>query len=276
MRALAAIGVFNELDGRVFELNAVAELLRTDHPMSVAPAVMMLCADYEWAAWGELGHSVASGENAAVHALGMDVWAHRRLHPEAGDVFDAAMRTFTRAAADEVHAYDFGRHRVIADLGGGTGAMLALILRAYPQPRGILFDQPQVVGDAARLLEREGVADRVEVVGGSFFDAVPSGADAYILRRVLHDWMDEPSLTILRRVRAVLTAEARLLVIDGVVGPPNADPLLKFLDLMMLVSAGGRERTQHEWEQLLGDAGFRVEQSVPATATTHILVCAPA
>lgn len=276
LRALASIGVFRELDDRTFELNGMADLLRIDHPMSVAPVVMMFCADYEWRAWGELAHSVRTGENAAVQALGMDVWEHRRLHREAAEVFNAAMRTLTRSSADEVHAYDFGRHRVIVDLGGGTGSMLASILRAHPQPLGILFDQPEVVAQAAPLLEEEGVAHRVEMVGGSFFEAVPSGADAYVLRRVLHDWTDEPCVVILHRVREAMGKGARLLVIDGVIGQPNAEPGVKFLDLMMLVSAGGRERTEDEWRQVLAAGGFRLEQAIPATATTHILVCAPA
>lgn len=276
LRALASIGVFHELDDRRFELNEIAEFLRSDHPLSVAPLARMLGADYEWKAWGELHHSVRTGENAAVHALGMDVWEHRRLHPDDNDVFDAAMRTLTRSYADEVRAYDFGQHRVIADIGGGTGALLAEILQAHPDSRGILFDQPQVVANAAPVLEDARIADRVEVAGGNFFDIVPDGADVYILRRILHDWVDDRCTDILRCIRSAMTNEATLVVIEGVVGRPNEDPVIKFLDLMMLVSAGGRERTDTEWRALLSQSGFRLQQVVPATANSHLLVALPA
>jgi hypothetical protein len=276
LRALASIGVFHELDDRKFALNDVAEFLRSDHPLSVAPLARMLGADYEWKAWGELHHSVRTGANAAVHALGIDAWEYRRLHPEDNEVFDAAMRTLTRSYADEVSAYDFARHRMIADIGGGTGALIAAILQAYPDSRGILFDQPQVVANAAPVLEGAGVADRVELLGGNFFDNVPDGADAYILRRILHDWVDDKCVEILRCIRSAMTNEATLLVIEGVVGRPNEDPVIKFLDLMMLVSAGGRERTETEWRALLSESGFRLEQMVPATANSHLLVALPA
>lgn len=276
LRALASIGVFHELDDRKFALNDVAEFLRSDHPLSVAPLARMLGADYEWKAWGELHHSVRTGDNAAVHALGMDVWEHRRLHPEDNEVFDAAMRTLTRSSADEVRAYDFGQHRVIADIGGGTGALLAAILEAHPELRGIVFDQPQVVANVAPVLEDARVADRVEIVGGNFFDKVPDGADAYILRRILHDWVDDKCVEILRCIRSAMTNEATLLVIEGVVGRPNEDPVIKFLDLMMLVSAGGRERTETEWRALLSESGFRLEQVLPATANSHLLAALPA
>ena len=157
LRALASVGVFAERGDRRFELTPMGDYLRTDHPLSVRPIVMMLCGDYEWEAWGELSHSVRTGENAAVHALGVDVWEHRRRDAAAGEIFDAAMRTLSRSnAPGEVAAYDFGRHHVIADIGGGTGAVLAEILAAYPGPRGILFDQPEVVAGAAAVLAGSG------------------------------------------------------------------------------------------------------------------------
>jgi hypothetical protein len=277
LRALASIGVFHEAPGRVFALTPMGELLRSDHPLSARPLARMFGADYQWQTWGALPHAVRTGTHAAVHALGVDVWEHRRAHPEDGEVFDAAMRTLASAdVSGLLGAYAFGAHRVIADVGGGTGALLAALLRASPETRGILFDLPHVVDHASAVLDAAGVADRVEIVGGSFFDAVPAGADAYLLRRVLHDWMEPEAAAILRSLRTVMGPDARLLLAESVVGEPNEEPVVKFLDLMMLVSAGGRERTQPEWDDLLAGAGFRRLATHRATPALHVIVAAPA
>jgi hypothetical protein len=276
LRALASIGVFHEDEGGSFALTAMGDLLRRDHPQSIDPAVRMFCADYQWQAWRELGYSVRTGGNALVHALGMDVWEHRRRNPQDGVVFDAAMRTMAASYAGGIlEAYDFGRHRVIADVGGGTGTLLAAILRAHPVVRGLLAEQPQVLRDAPPVLAAAGVEDRVTLVGCDFFIEVPRGADAYLLLRVLHDWGDDDALRILRRVREAMEPSARLLLVDGVVGPPNEDPLTKFLDVMMLVSAGGRERTAVEWGSMFDAAGFRLDAVVPAGPGRSILSAVP-
>jgi hypothetical protein len=270
LRALAAVGVFVELADRRFALSAMGEFLRRDHPMSMDPAARMFGADYQWRAWGALRHSVETGENAALHALGMDVWEYRRRHPEHSELFDATMRTLSSADNSGVlEAHDFGRYAVVADIGGGTGAVLAAVLAAHPGVRGILFDQPHVVANAEGV--QRAVADRVTVVPGDFFDGVPAGADAYLLVRILHDWEDDDALRILRNVRAAMTPDARLVVVDSVLGPPNEDPLATFLDLMMLVSAGGRERTEQEWTALLAEAGLELVGVRRATRTRHVI-----
>jgi hypothetical protein len=272
LRAVASIGVLVEHDGRRFGLSAMGEYLRRDHPLSVDPAARMFGADYEWRAWGELLHSVRTGENAALHAIGTDVWEHRRRHPDHGEVFDATMRIFSRADNPSVLAvHDFGRYRTVADIGGGTGAMLAGVLAAHPSVRGILFDQPHVVTAAGPVLDEAGVADRVTVVPGDLFAEIPHGADAYLLVRILHDWPDADAVRILRGVRAAMSRAARLLVVDAVVGPPNEDAPVKFLDLMMLVSAGGRERTIDEWRSLLAAADLELTGAVRATANKHVI-----
>jgi len=243
----------------------MGELLRRDHPHSIDPAVRMFCADYQWRAWRELGYSVRTGHTAAIHALGTDVWEYRRQHPDDSVVFDAAMQTMAESyAAGNLAAYDFGRHHIIADIGGGTGTLLAAILRAHPAVHGILADQAHVLVNAPPILQAARVADRVTVVECDFFDTVPRGADAYLLLRVLHDWPDQDAVRILRRVHEAMEPSAQLLVVDGVVGPPNEDPHTKFLDMMMLVSAGGRERTTAEWRAVLAEAGFRIEDILTA------------
>jgi hypothetical protein len=204
------------------------------------------------------------------------VWEYRRRHPEDGEVFDAAMLALSRAdSAGILAAHDFGGYGTVADIGGGTGAVLAAVLAPHPGVRGILFDQPQVVAGAGAVLAEAGVAERVTVVGGDFFVEVPAGADAYILARVLHDWSDEDALRILRRVRAAMTADARLLLLEGVVGPPNEDPMIKFLDVMMLVSAGGRERTEGEWRELLAGADLELAGATRAGPARHVIEAVP-
>ena len=277
LRALATIGVLVELDGHRFGLGEMGEYLRTDHPLSLDPLARMYGAPYEWRAWGELLHSVRTGGNAARHALGMDVWEYRRRHPEDQEVFDAAMRTLSRAVtAGLLAAHDFGRHRVLADVGGGTGALLAAVLRAHPGLRGVLVDQAQVLAGADDVLREAGVAERVTVVPGDFFAGVPDGADAYLLSRILHDWPDDDAVRILRTVRAALGPDGRVLVVDAVVGPPGEDPLSKFLDLMMLVSAGGRERTEGEWRELFASTGLRWQAAVRVGPTSSLVTAVPA
>jgi O-methyltransferase domain/Dimerisation domain len=277
LRALASIGVFQEDGEQRFALTATGQYLRTDHPLSVDPLARFFGADYEWRAWGDLIHSVRTGENAAVHALGVDVWEHRRRHPEDGAAFDAAMRTLSRAQLGPLlAAHDFGRYTQIVDVGGGTGALLADVLQQHPGVRGTLFDQPHVVADAAPILQAADVADRVTIVAGDFFAEVPTGADAYLLRRILHDWDDADCLRILHTLRRAVTPRSRLLIVDAVVGPPNEDPTSKFLDLMMLVSAGGRERTEPQWRALLAEGGFHLERITPAALANHLIEAVPA
>jgi hypothetical protein len=276
LRALASIGVFFEDEQQRFSLTDMGQYLRTDHPLSLDPVARFLGADYEWKAWEELGHSVRTGQNASVHALGHDVWEHRRTRSADNAIFDAAMRTLSRAQLGPLlAAHDFGRYRHLVDIGGGTGALLTGILREHPGVRGTLFDQPHVVRGAAPVLESAGVADRVTVVAGDFFTQVLAGADAYLLRKILHDWDDAHCLRILRTVRQAATSNSRLLIVEAVVGPPNEDPHSKFLDLMMLVSAGGCERTEPQWQTLLAEGGFHLERITAAAPANHIIEAVP-
>jgi len=276
LRALAAAAVFKERPGRVFALTPMSEFLRSDAAVPYGHLARLFGRDYQWAAWGALSHSVRTGENAARHVLGVDVWTYRQERPEENVIFNDAMlaASLSRAPA-EARAYDFARCRTIADIGGGTGALLTVILRIYPNARGILFDQPHVVADARPVLDAAGLADRVTIEDGSFFERVPAGADAYVMRRILHDWMDEEATAILRSCRAAMTPGARLVLFERVVGPPNEDPASKFVDLLMLVGAGGRERTEAEWRSLLEASSFRLESLKRAGPDSYLSVGAP-
>ena len=276
VRALAALGALAEVGGGRVELTPLGAPLRSDVPGSVRDAVLFLAGEWYWRAWGGLLHSVRTGEPAFPAVHGTTAWDYRARHPEEGAIFDAAMTGISGMAADAVaRSYDFSRIGVLADVGGGHGELLAAILAAHPSMRGILFDQPQVVAGARRLLERAGVADRCEVVGGSFFEAVPGGADAYLLKSVIHDWDDPEAAAILRACRAAVGDKGRLLVVERVVGPPNEPDPAKFSDLNMLVELGGRERTAEEYRDLLAGAGFRLVGVTPTGSPFEVVEAAP-
>src|SRR5688572_7531086 len=205
LRALAAVGVFREEPGRRFGLTPLGECLRADAPQPVGPWAAFTMSAPQWEAWGALLHSVRTGENAFRRVHGEDVWAYRARHPEAGAAFDRAMTGMTRLGTEAVlAAYDFSRFRTIVDVGGGHGALLASILGRYPGARGVLFDQPHVVAGAAAVLREAGVADRCEVVSGSFFESVPAGGDAYLLKQIVHDWEDPEAAALLRVCRRAI------------------------------------------------------------------------
>ena len=272
LRALAAFGVLREEPERRFALTRLGDPLRRDAPDSVHGWAAFIGRPYFWQVWGNLLHSVRTGETGYAHAFGTDAWSYRAAHPEESAIFDAAMTSNSRRSAEAVvDAYDFSRFGCIVDVGGGRGALLARVLQAAPGARGILFDQAHVVSGAAATLEAAGVAERCEVAGGSFFEMAPDGGDAYMMRSILHDWDDADCLRILRTVAGAMRDGAMLLVIEQLVAPANEGPETKLSDLNMLVSPGGRERTREEFATLFERAGLRLERVVP-TAGTHSII----
>jgi cyclopropane fatty-acyl-phospholipid synthase-like methyltransferase len=206
----------------------------------------------------------------------MSAWAYRAKRPELSAAFDRTMADHrTRAGRAVLSAYDLSQARTIVDVGGGRGGLIAELLAALPHVHGVVFDQPHVVASAAEVLRAAGVTDRASIVGGSFFDAVPSGGDTYILQYVLHDWSDERCIALLRRCRAAMDARARLLIIENLV-PARADPTdqVVMLDLHMMVMLGGRERTRDEFGALLRAAGFELVATLPTHGAGYILVAA--
>jgi O-methyltransferase domain/Dimerisation domain len=276
LRALAAIGVFREDDQQRFALTPLGELLRRDVPGSHHGWAAYVGRPYYRAAWSDLEHSIRTGENAFRHVHGTDVWSYRAERPEESEIFDRAMESLTVSSNGALlDAFDFGRFATVVDVGGGNGALLSALLGAYPAMRGIVFDQPHVVVNARSTLEAAGVADRCAVVGGSFFEEVPQGGDAYALKSVLLDWEDGEAAAILRVCRNAMTPGARLLVIERIVGAPNEDPRTKFSDLNMLVAPGGRERTIEECRALLESAGFRLAEATPTASGFFVLEAGP-
>jgi hypothetical protein len=174
-----------------------------------------------------------------------------------------------------VEAYDFSPFGTIVDVAGGQGSLLAQVLRSASKSRGVLFDAPRVVEGAGPNLEAAGVADRVERVGGDFFESVPTGGDLYTLKWIIHDWDDERSVAILKSCRRAMGPAAKLLLLEAVIPPGNAPMLGKFLDLNMMVITGGKERTEREFAALLAEAGFRLTRVIPTKSPVSIVEATP-
>jgi O-methyltransferase domain/Dimerisation domain len=261
LRALASVGVLHELDGRSFELTELGAGLEGDG----GGFARLIGRDYFWNAWSHLMDSIRTGENAFRLLHGTDVWEYRAQRPEEAAIFDRAMIALTSRVNDAiVEAYDFGRFGVVMDVGGGRGALLSAILAANPQVEGILFDQEHVVSNAV-------LPDRARAVAGSFFESVPEGADAYVLKSVIHDWGDADAVAILRTVRRAVTADGAVLLVELDLGAPNEAPSAKFTDLNMLVMPGGRERTIEEYGRLFEAAGLRLAGVTPTAAGVQVV-----
>jgi hypothetical protein len=275
LRTLAAAGILHE-DADGFDLTAVGEAMRTDVPGSAAPWIALLDRSYVREAWRHLEHSVRTGENAFTDLHGEDVWAWRRSRPDEAAIFDRAMTSQSAGVGEAVAgAFDFDGRQIVADIAGGAGSLLAAILRAEPHLRGILFDQPSVIERDVEVGAPD-LAGRASVVGGSFFEGVPPGADVYVMKAILHDWEDAESVTILRNIREVIPEDGALLLVERVVGPPNDDLEGRLSDLHRLVMPGGRERTREEWARLLASGGFRLDDVRPLRMAWQLIVASPA
>jgi hypothetical protein len=206
----------------------------------------------------------------------MDAWTYRKQHPEEQAVFDSAMTGISRSEAQAaLEAYDFSRFGCVVDVGGGQGLLLKAILLACPATRGILFDQPQVIAWANQVLASAGLAQRCQIVAGSFFDSVPENGDAYVMKSILHDWDDHGSIDILRTCRRAMSPTATLLVIEQIIGPPNEIPEGKFSDLSMMVQYAALERTRQEFHDLLNSGGFEMTEVVSTRSPQSIIVAQP-
>jgi len=272
LRALESLGILSSPEPLKFGLTPVSELLVTSAPGSMRWFVISELGEEHYPAWGNLMHSVKTGEIAFDNHFGKDVWAYFKDNPEQAALFNDSMSGMTQVANESiVDVYDFSLFMKIVDVGGGHGALLTSILRSAPGASGILFDSEQVTSGARPKIEASGIADRCEVIAGNFFEAVPAGGDAYVMKWIIHDWNDEQSITILKNIRKQIAPEGRVIIFDTVVPETSEPDFSKFFDLNMLVMTGGKERTAKEFEQLLEAAGFRLVRIVPTATPTAII-----
>ena len=273
LRALTSVGVFQKNSDGAYENSPLSEVLRSDDPNSMRAAAHMICDREHWNAHGNMLHSVKTGEIAFDHTFGMPVFPYFAENPEVAEIFDNAMTSFSAPVAGAVAAvYDFSTAATIADIGGGHGLLLATVLAANPQARGVLFDQPQVVAGAPEVLEANGVAERVETVGGNFFEEIPVEADIYMMKFIIHDWNDEESIAILKNLAKSAKPGAKLLLVETVVEEDDSvASMSKVMDLNMLAMTSGRERTAKEYAGLFEKAGFKFTRVIPTPSPMQIV-----
>ena len=270
LRTLASIGIFIENEDGSFGITPLATTLQSDGPMSVRSFVLLLGKQFWWAPWGNLIDSITTGETAFERVFGMRFFEYLGKHPEVGNSFNIWMTRFSQMNDPAIlGSYDFSTFHKVVDVGGGHGNLLAAILKANPTLKGVLFDLPEVV-EAAREIDA-GVAERCEIIGGDFFESVPAGGDAYILKQIIHDWNDDLSIKILQNCHKAMAGNGRVLVIDAVVSSGNAPDLNKFIDLHMLVLGGGMEHTESEFRSLFDTAGFYLTNIVSTPAMFSII-----
>ncbi len=268
LRALASVGVFSEKANGEFENTPLSETLRTDVPGSMKAMAIAQLGDH-FNAWGNLLYSIKTGNISFDKVEGMSIWQYYETHPDEGVNFMKAMTGSTGAAiVNVIPAYDFSGFKSIVDVGGGNGAFLAAVLDATPQARGIVFDEEYVIAETENALKAKGKSDRCATEAGNFFEAIPAGADAYIMKHILHDWDNEKSIEILNNCFKAMKPGSKLLVVESVIPEGNTPHPGKFMDINMMAMTGGRERTEKEFGVLFAKVGLKLLRVIATGSPT--------
>jgi hypothetical protein len=277
MRMLSSLGVFKESPSRHFALTPVGELLKTDAAGSVRYLAVMFGEEFATRPYAHITDCLRTGGDGVTAAYGKDIWRVLADRPEECEIFQKAMTSASGGAVGAiVEAYDFTGIRRIADVGGGHGLLLGSILRANPKIAGVLFDRPEVV-ESLPESAFAGLEERVEVEGGSFFERVPDGCDAFIMKHIVHDWDDEHCITILRLMREKLSKNGRVLLCEMVVMDEPGPTPAKMLDIEMLVmTVGGKERTEAEFAELFAASRLKLNRIVPTSRPVAVIEAIPA
>jgi hypothetical protein len=274
LRLLASAGVFAESAGKVFALTPMSDFLRADTPGSLRDMLLWMGNRFHFKVWSEMSYSIKTGKPAVEHVYGKPCFDAIFGDPEIAYDFNTAMTCFSRQIAPALlEAYDFSGIGTLMDVAGGHGAILCEVLSRYPGMKGILFDMPNVIEEANCHICSLKMDHRCETVTGDFFEQIPSGADAYYMQHIIHDWADEPALKILANCRRALEGQkdGRLIIVDTVVPETSEPHFSKILDLEMLLMPGGRERTEREWRELFAKAGFEIARIVPMPAAESVI-----
>ena len=279
LRALTTIDICRERDNGSFEITPMGSLLGVGGPASLRSWTILWGAQL-WPVWANLLYSVKTGESARKLLTGTEGFEHLEGNREAAAIFNQAMVELTRLVSEDVvRAYDFSGMKQIVDVGGGYGELLSRILNANPGATGVLFDLPHAIEDGRRHFEAAGLTSRCEFVAGSFFESAPRGADAYVLKSVIHDWNDERSTVILETCRRAMVPNSRLLLVERVIperlGVSPAHQAIAQSDLNMMVALAAQERTESQFRGLLGSSGFRVTRILPAGETFSVIEAVP-
>ena len=273
LRALASVGLFDETAPRTFALTDDGQALRPGVPGSMHDMALWVTSPLHFRVYGELMHSVRTGQPAVEKVTGVPAFEYFRRDPELSEIFNNAMTAFSQSVIPAaLEAYDFSGINTLVDVAGGHGAVLTAILEKYPNMRGILFDVDHVIEGAKARIQARGLASRCQTEVGNFFEKVPAGGDAYIMKHIIHDWDNERALVILRNIRTAMgERRGRVILLEAVLQPGNAPDLGKVIDLEMLVMPGGRERTAEEFESLFTRAGFELTKIVPTKSPLSVI-----
>jgi hypothetical protein len=278
LRTLSGYGVFAETKGKRFKLTPLGSTLRTDVPASMHGFALMLVEKHVWDAWEQLLYAVQTGQLPFIKVFGMPFYKYLEQHPHDLRIFGEAMTSLSGtenpaiAAAYQTRFKKAGVRRLV-DVAGGHGSLLALILAANPRMTGVLFDLPPVIARAKteRHVTSKGIAERCTLVPGDFFESVPAGGDAYILKYILHNWDDESCVKILANCRAAMNDKGRVLIADPVIRPGNTPDWGKLLDIQMMVVVSGKERTKEEFAALFKKAGLKLTRVIPTESPLSIV-----
>ena len=273
LRALASVGIFAETKGKRFKLTPLALTLRKEVPGSMHATALMFGAKYQKDSWEQLLYGLKTGETPFIKAYGVSYFEYLEQHPEDLKIFSETMTSVSSMENPAIAAaYKFSGIRTLVDVGGGHGSLLATILKTNPKLKGVLFEQPSVIARARqdRHMTAKGIAGRCTLESGDFFEAAPKGADAYIMKRVLHDWDDERCAKILANCCAAMSEKGRVLVADAVISPGNGPDRGKLFDMQMLM-VGGRERTKQEFAKVFREAGLKLARVVPTKCPLSIV-----
>ncbi len=272
MRALAGGGVFRQMaDGR-FKLNPMGRAL-LDGRGSLRHTILHHLGPVNWNLMSNLEYAVTTGQDAFRERYGTDIYRYLEDHPEEYRIFDHSMSDLSDLGlAPLLKAYDYVHYKRIVDVGGGEGFFLANILHAAPSSRGVLLDTPGSVARAPGVFARYGVGDRIEIVPGDFFKAVPAGGDLYLLKNIIHNWDDRHCSEILRHIAGAMSPEGRVLIFEMVVPDGGAFSAAKLLDIQMMASMpGGKERTGQEYREMLEGAGLTCRRTIRTIAPVSII-----
>ena len=273
LRSLASVGAFTEVETRTFANTPMTETLRSDATRSTRDLTIWMGEPEHWKVYGNLLYSVKTGKPAWDQVHGEPVFPYLfNTNKELGDIFNRAMTSYSHQSIGPVlESYDFSGASTIADIAGGYGHLLAAVLASNPNAEGVLFDLPQVLQGAPAMLDSYGVTDRVELVEGDFCAEIPVKADIYMLKHIIHDWYDDTNQKILKNIRANMSDNAKVLIIETVVPEGNGSHFSKIIDLEMLMAPGGMERTPREFEKLLADSGLRMTRIIPTQGLISIV-----
>jgi len=272
LRALTGLGLLAFAGEDSFRLTDLGAAMRTDAPGASRSAFIALVGDMVKPAWKEFDHGLLTPDTGFEKAHGMSLFEYLQKNPGMAQFFSETMVGFHgREPPAVAESYDFSGIGSLVDVGGASGNMLGHVLSRHPNLKGVLYDLPHVVVDAPALLASHGVADRVSIEGGSFFDSVPKGHDAYLLSHIIHDWDDQENATILKNVREAMKPDGKLLIVEMVLPEGDAPHMGKMLDMMMMLVPGGEERTAAEYAELLEPNGFRVTRVVPTDSAVSVV-----